>query len=79
MKIAFIGGGVMGEAMIRGILSKGLATPQDIIASDVNEERLFALRQNYGIGTSADNRQAIEGCEVVVLAIKPQNLPELMP
>ena len=78
MQIAFIGGGVMGEAMIRGILSKGLATPQDIIASDVNEECLFALRQSYGIRTSADNRQAIEGSEVVVLAIKPQNLEQVM-
>lgn len=78
MKIAFIGGGVMGEAMIRGILGKGLARPQDIIASDISPERLSALGQGYGIRTSASNRQATEGSEVVVLAIKPQNLEEVM-
>lgn len=78
MKIAFIGGGVMGEAMIKGILGKGLTKPQDIIASDVNEERLSALGQGYSIRTSANNRQAIQNCEVVVLAIKPQNLKEVM-
>jgi pyrroline-5-carboxylate reductase len=74
MKIAFIGGGVMGEAMIGGILTRGLATPGDIIVSDVDPDRLFALSQTYGIKTSANNRQAIEGSEIVVLAIKPQNL-----
>jgi pyrroline-5-carboxylate reductase len=78
MRIAFIGGGVMGEAMIRGILGQGLAKPQDIIASDIDPERLSALGQGYGINTSADNRQAMEGAEVVVLAIKPQNLNEAL-
>lgn len=79
MKIAFIGGGAMGEAMIKGILAKGLAAPQDITASDVNQERLSALSQGYGIRTSANNPQAVAGSEVVVIAVKPQNLAQLMP
>ena len=78
MRIAFIGGGVMGEAMIKGILGQGVARPQDITASDTDPERLSALSQGYGIKTSANNRQAMEGVEVVVLAIKPQNLKEVL-
>jgi len=78
MKIAFIGGGRMAEAMIKGILGKGLARPQDIIASDISQERLALLSQAYSIRTTSDNRQAIDGSEVVVLAIKPQNLNAVM-
>lgn len=78
MKIAFIGGGIMGEAMIKGILGQGVARPQDITASDIDRERLSTLSQGYGIKASASNREAIEGSEVVVLAIKPQNLKQVM-
>jgi len=78
MKIAFIGGGVMAEAMIKGILGKGLATPRDIVASDISQERLSLLDQAYGVRTTTDNRQAIEGSEIAVLAIKPQNLNAAM-
>ena len=79
MKIAFIGGGVMGEAMIRGVLTKGLSTPQDIIANDISASRRETLRTTYNIGVSEDYGTAIKGSEVIVLAIKPQNLAELMP
>ena len=78
MKIAFIGGGVMGEAMMKGILGKGLAKPQDITASDISQKRLSILNQAYGVRTVSDNREAIRGSEVIVLAIKPQNLNEAM-
>jgi len=78
MKITFIGGGTMAEAMIKGILGKGLARQQDIMASDINQERLSLLSRAYNIRTTSNNRQAIAGSEVVVLAIKPQNLNEVM-
>lgn len=79
MKIAFIGGGVMGEAIIKGTLAKGLARPQDIIVSDIDRERLTAVSQGYGIRTSDTNRQAVAGSEVAIIAVKPQSLAELMP
>ena len=74
MKITFVGGGVMGEAIIKGILANGSTMPRDIIASDINSERLSSLKQGYGIETSENNRQAVEASDVVVLAVKPQNL-----
>ncbi len=78
MKIAFIGGGVMGEAMLSAILDKGLSPPQAISVSDVSQARCQHLGQKYGVAVMSNNRQAIEGSDVVVLAIKPQNLAEVM-
>ena len=74
MKIAFIGGGNMGEAMLAAILEKGLSTPQAISVSDIDEARRQHLKQKYGVITVSDNLGALRGKDVVILAIKPQNL-----
>ena len=78
MKIAFIGGGVMAEAMIRGLLDKELAAPESIAASDINPERCQALEQKYNITTTADNQKALRSAENVILAVKPQALGEVL-
>jgi len=78
MKIAFIGGGAMGEAMLSAILAKGLATPRCISVSDISESRRQHLGQKYGVAVLSNNRQAIDGSDIVILAIKPQNLAEVM-
>jgi len=78
MKITFIGGGVMGEAMLSAILDRGLSLPQAISVSDVSPARCRHLGQKYGVAVMNNNRQAIEGSDAVVLAIKPQNLAEVM-
>jgi pyrroline-5-carboxylate reductase len=79
MKIAFIGGGIMGEAMIRGILNKGLTTPQYITVNDISAARLAILVKEYGVRVTDDYSIAIKGSNVVVIAVKPQNLAELIP
>jgi len=79
MKIGFIGGGNMGEAMIRGVLGKGLSAPDDIRVTDISAPRLDALRKKYNIKTNEDYRATTEGADAVVLAVKPQNLAEVMP
>jgi len=78
-KIAFVGSGVMGEAMIQGLLNKGIAEKQNIIAADVHEERLHTIREKFGIGATLNNGEAVSGAEVVVLSVKPQILPGVMP
>ncbi len=75
MRVAFIGGGNMGEAMIAALLKEKLAQPGAIKASDVSAERLDYLRKQYGIQTTQDNKEAIAKAEVVILAVKPQTLP----
>ena len=78
IKIVFIGGGNMGEAMLSAILDKGLALPQAISVSDTSETRRQHLGQKHGVAVMSSNRLAVEGGDVVVLAIKPQNLAEVM-
>jgi len=78
MKIAFIGGGNMGEAMLSAILDKGLATPESVSVSDISESRRQYLEQKYGVAVTGSNRLAVEKGDIVVLAIKPQDLVEVM-
>ena len=78
MKIAFIGGGNMGEAMLSAILDKGLSAPQAISLSDIDEARRNHLKRRYGVAVMDSNRLAAEKADVVVLAIKPQDLAEVM-
>jgi len=68
----------MGEAMLSAVLDKGLASPRDVCVSDISEIRRQHLEQKYRITTTDDNKQAIGRGEVVVLAIKPQNLSDVM-
>ena len=72
--IAFIGSGVMAEAMIKGLLRQGLVTPDQIIASGPRSERGQDLFDRYAVRTTTDNVEAASGAEIVVLATKPQVL-----
>jgi pyrroline-5-carboxylate reductase len=78
MKISFIGGGMMGEAIIKSLLAKKMAKPADITASDVSSVRRDILKKNYGIKAVAGNKEAVKGAEVVVLAVKPQELAKVL-
>jgi len=78
MKIAFIGGGNMGEAMLAAILAKGLSSQEDITVSDISQSRRQYLGQKYSINVTGDNRRSVSSADVAVLAIKPQNLAEVM-
>jgi pyrroline-5-carboxylate reductase len=78
MKIAFIGGGVMGEAMLSAILDKRLSTPDDISVSDIKQSRRQHLGQKYGVAVTESNRLAVDKGDIVVLAIKPQDLAGVM-
>ncbi|WP_460157995.1 pyrroline-5-carboxylate reductase [Pseudomonas sp. S2_H10] len=70
-RIAFIGAGNMAASLIGGLRAKGLEAAQ-IRASDPGEETRARVSAEHGIETFADNAQAIDGADVVVLAVKPQ-------
>ena len=72
--IAIIGSGVMAEAMIAGLLRGSLVEPARVIASHPRPERREQLIAEYGIRAIASNADAIQGADVVLLAIKPQML-----
>lgn len=71
-RFAFIGGGNMAEALIKGLLSGLGVPPQQIIATDVVPERRTYMQATYGIRVAADNKQAVQESDVIVLAVKPQ-------
>src|SRR5450756_111164 len=77
-RIAFIGSGAMAEAMIAGLLRKGLAKPGDLLASDSRAERVDDLHQTYGVRPFTDNKLAAADADVVVLSVKPQRLTEVL-
>jgi len=68
----------MGEAMLAAILKKGLAKPGAIVVGDVAEARRKHLEKKYGITATSSNLGAAGKADVVILAVKPQNLAEVM-
>jgi pyrroline-5-carboxylate reductase len=78
-RIAFIGSGAMAEAMIQGLLSEGIAQAKNIVASGPRDERGQALAERFTIAATTDNLGAVHGANVVVLSVKPQVLPVVLP
>lgn len=78
IRIALIGPGVMAEAMLKGLLNKMLATPEQLCISGPNEERNQELHATYGVRPFSDNRAAAAQADIVVLAIKPQRMEKVV-
>jgi len=79
VKITIIGGGAMGEAIIRGILARGSLSPRYICVCDIDNSRLATLKKAYNIKPDKKYESALKDADLVVLAVKPQNLPGLLP
>ncbi len=71
-RVAFIGSGVMAEAMMKGLVDQGLLTGDQIIASDPRRERGHELVARYGVNFTQNNAEATENAGIVVLSTKPQ-------
>ncbi len=79
LTVGFIGSGVMGEAMISGLLKQGVLEGHQVIAADVLEERGLELNQKYGIRWTLDNAEVARAADLLVLSIKPQALDKVLP
>src|SRR5690349_7007970 len=77
-KIAFVGSGAMGEAMISGLIRQGLSRPENLLTADTRAERVQELHEKYGVQPFTDNTKATEHADVVVLSVKPQRLTEVL-
>ncbi len=77
-RLAFIGSGVMAEAMIHGLLREELVAPGAITASDPRKERGQELAARYGVGHTTDNAVAARQAQVVILSVKPQMLSHVL-
>jgi len=70
--LGFIGTGRMGDALIKGILKAKLTSPTKIYASDIDENKLKYLHSTLGIKVSTDNKKTIKNSDIVIFAVKPQ-------
>lgn len=78
MKVAFIGAGKMAEAMISAAIRKRFIRASQIFASDVSRERRNLLKKRYHINTYKSNSRMPDLADVIVLAVKPQDLDAVL-
>ena len=77
-KIAFIGAGNMSEALVAGILKARLTESKQVFATDVSKTRLEFLETRFNIRVGTDNLEAAQWANIIVLAVKPQVMDEVM-
>ena len=79
LTIGFVGAGVMGEAIIKGLLHQKLVQAEQIIAADPHSTRGEVLVEQYGIRFSTDNLEAAQAADILVLSVKPQVIEKVLP
>lgn len=77
-RLAFIGGGVMAEAMMRGVFDKHLVPPSHVLVTAPRRERRAELAKQFGVKALASNVEATRSAHVIVLSVKPQVLPGVL-
>jgi pyrroline-5-carboxylate reductase len=75
MRIAILGVGKIGESLLAGLHSSGW---DDIVATARREERAAEVRERHGVEATTSNRDAVAGADVVVIAVKPQDIDALL-
>jgi len=77
-QVGFVGTGNMGEALMKGLLSRQLCRADRIICSDVRADRLKAIAEMYGVKTTQNNRDVVKDSDIIILAVKPQILKQVV-
>ncbi|MCK8602026.1 pyrroline-5-carboxylate reductase [Desulfoferrobacter suflitae] len=78
LRIGFVGGGNMGEALIKGIISASLVARDRLHVYDISSSRTGYLKENYQINVHRSLARLAEMSQVLVLAVKPQNMSEVL-
>jgi pyrroline-5-carboxylate reductase len=77
-KVAILGAGRLGQSLLRGFLSSDWRTPADLVVTARHAEHLDELREKYGVEATTDNAAAVQGARLVVVAVKPQDMPTVL-
>jgi pyrroline-5-carboxylate reductase len=77
-KLGFIGGGNMAEALARGLIEKKIFRPGDVIISDVDPARRRKLARSLKVETTADNLAVLREARALLIAVKPQNIGDVL-
>jgi len=78
-RVSFVGTGTMAEAILRGLILRGVVAVRDVVTSAPREERRAYLTETYGVRAVADNVEAARGADIVLLCVKPQTVPKVLP
>ena len=71
-KIAIIGTGNMGEALVSGLVGSGSSKPKNIICTDVRRHKLDDIKSKYKVRTTTSNLKAVAEADIIIYAVKPQ-------
>ena len=77
-KLGFIGGGNMAEALARGLVERRIFKPAELIVSDVDAGRRRKINRALKIAVTDDNLEVIRESRAVLLAVKPQQIDEVL-
>ena len=77
-RVAVLGAGTLGEALIAGLISGGWRRPDEIVATGRREERLNELREKLGVEATLSNADAVTDAALIVIAVKPQDFDVLL-
>jgi pyrroline-5-carboxylate reductase len=77
-RVAFLGAGKMGEALISGLIRSGGRQPEEIMVTARREERAGELTDRHGVHASLSNPEAARWAKVLVLTVKPQDMDALL-
>lgn len=76
--LGFIGTGNMATAIIKGVISSGMLSGEEIAVFDICADKAKALADMYGVKVMADAKEIAAGCDKVVLSVKPNVFPSLL-
>ncbi|MGH2530119.1 MAG: pyrroline-5-carboxylate reductase [Actinomycetota bacterium] len=77
-RVAFLGGGKMGEALVSGLIRSGGRNVDEIMVTARREERARELAERYGVAATLSNPEAVAWAETLVLMVKPQDMEALL-
>ena len=77
-KLGIIGAGKMAEAIVKGALNAGVYKKKEITVSDIDPVKTRNIKQKYGINTTDDNKEVAESCNIIIFAVKPGHLEQVL-
>jgi len=77
--VGFLGAGNMARALTKALLQAEMVKPDQILASDISDERLEAISERFGIRTTFDNAEVVRFADILVLSVKPQVVDKVLP
>jgi pyrroline-5-carboxylate reductase len=77
-QVGLVGTGNMGEALIKGLLHGHVCKPEQIFCSDTRPERLKVVRETYGVKGTSHNIEVVKHSEILILAVKPQIMKQVV-